>query len=131
MNIYSYINIKEIAMSTEIEICNVNVIHEKIVDKVKELINSDEDLYLLADFFKSFGDSTRIKILNALIVSEMCVCDLSSALGISQSAVSHQLRVLKMAKLVKFRKSGKIVYYSIDDDHVEQIFNFGLNHIKE
>ncbi len=118
-------------METEIAVCNLNVTHEKIINRVKESINSDEELYQLADFFKTFGDSTRIKILNALIVSEMCVCDISFALGISQSAVSHQLRVLKMAKLVKFRKSGKIAYYSIDDDHVGQIFNFGMNHIKE
>jgi ArsR family transcriptional regulator len=91
----------------------------------------ENTLYDLADLFKVFGDSTRIRILWALDESEMCVCDISFLLNMTQSAISHQLRVLKQAKLVKNRKEGKIVYYSIDDDHVKLILNQGLIHNKE
>lgn len=115
----------------DIESCNYNFIHEEVVKMVRETIPQDEVLYDLAELFKVFGDSTRIKILCSLIQSDMCVCDLSSMLNVSQSAVSHQLRVLKQARLVKFRKDGKVVYYSIDDEHVKQIFDQGLIHINE
>jgi ArsR family transcriptional regulator len=91
----------------------------------------DEILFAMADFFKVFGDSTRIKILYALISSEMCVCDLSVLLNMHQSAISHQLRVLKQANLVKYRKEGKVVYYSLKDEHVKTIFEQGLIHLKE
>jgi ArsR family transcriptional regulator len=115
----------------DIEKCDCNVIHEDIVKKVLEKMPQEEDLYDLAELFKVFGDSTRIKILWALAESEMCVCDISVLLNMTQSAISHQLRVLKQARLVKFRKSGKIVYYSLDDAHVKQIFDQGLIHINE
>jgi ArsR family transcriptional regulator, lead/cadmium/zinc/bismuth-responsive transcriptional repressor len=92
---------------------------------------SDEVLYDLADFFKIFGDSTRIKILYALLASEMCVQELTERLGIKQSAISHQLRVLKQAKLVKYRKEGKFVVYSLDDEHVAQIVAQGMAHLSE
>lgn len=115
----------------DIESCNCNIIHEDVVKMVKESIPKDEVLYDLAELFKVFGDSTRIKILCTLIQSDMCVCDLSAMLNVSQSAVSHQLRVLKQARLVKFRKEGKVVYYSLDDDHVKHIFDQGLIHINE
>lgn len=85
----------------------------------------------LADVFKIFGDVTRLKILYALFDSELCVCDISNELNMSQSAISHQLRTLKTAKLVKNRKEGKIVYYSLDDEHVKHIFDQGLIHVTE
>lgn len=114
-----------------IESCNCDVIHEEIVNKVKETMPEEEMLYDLAEFFKVFGDSTRIKILWALEESEMCVCDIACLLNMTQSAISHQLRVLKQANLVKFRKEGKVVYYSLNDDHVKQILEQGLIHINE
>lgn len=115
----------------KIESCSCVVIHEDTIEKVKKSIPEDEVLYELADFFKAFGDSTRIKILCALFKSEMCVCDLAALLCMTQSAISHQLRVLKNSKLVKFRKEGKVVYYSLDDKHVINIFDEGLKHILE
>jgi ArsR family transcriptional regulator, lead/cadmium/zinc/bismuth-responsive transcriptional repressor len=114
-----------------IESCNCTIIHEDIVSKVKNCIPEEETLYDLAELFKVFGDSTRIKILCALFQAEMCVCDIAALLSMSQSAISHQLRVLKQARLVKYRKEGKVVYYSLDDDHVKHIFDQGLIHINE
>lgn len=115
----------------KIENCNVNIIHEDIVVRVKDKLPAEETLYDLAELFKVFGDTTRIKIICALFESEMCVCDLSVLLNISQSAISHQLRVLKSARLVKFRRAGKVIYYSLDDEHIKQIFDAGLHHITE
>ena len=111
--------------------CSVNTIHSDVVEDVKEKIPPDEILYDLAELFKVFGDSTRIKIICALFESEMCVCDLSALLGVSQSAISHQLRTLKSSRLVRYRREGKVVYYSLDDDHIKHIFDEGLNHITE
>lgn len=115
----------------QIERCDCEVIHEDIVIKVKEKMPMEETLYDLAELFKVFGDTTRIKILWALDEAEMCVCDIAALLNMTQSAISHQLRVLKQAKLVKNRREGKIIYYSLDDDHVRQIFDQGLVHINE
>jgi ArsR family transcriptional regulator, lead/cadmium/zinc/bismuth-responsive transcriptional repressor len=115
----------------DIDRCDCNVIHQEIVDKVKENMPEDENLYDLAELFKVFGDTTRIKILYALYSSDMCVCDIAVLLNMTQSAISHQLRVLKQAKLVKYRKEGKIVFYSLDDEHVKMIFDQGLLHISE
>lgn len=115
----------------EIENCNCTIIHEDVVNRVKGMIPQEETLYDLADLFKVLGDSTRIKILCALFQAEMCVCDITAVLGMNQSAISHQLRVLKQAKLVKYRKEGKVVYYSLDDEHVKSIFDQGLIHISE
>lgn len=109
--------------------CDCTVIHEDVVNSVRDRMPREETLYDLADTFKIFGDTTRIKILYALFASEMCVCDIAALLNMTQSAISHQLRVLKQARLVKFRKEGKIVYYSLDDDHIKQIFDQGLIHI--
>lgn len=111
--------------------CECTIIHEDIVNKVKDTMPEDENLYDLAELFKVFGDTTRIKILYALFSSEMCVCDMAALLNMTQSAISHQLRVLKQARLVKYRKSGKVVYYSLDDEHIQHIFDEGLNHINE
>lgn len=117
--------------TSKVESCSCNVIHKDIVEKVKSLIPSDEILYDLADLFKVFSDSTRIKILCALFQNELCVCDLAALLNMSQSAISHQLRVLKSSRLVKFRRDGKVIYYSLADDHIEHIFNEGFKHVTE
>ncbi len=114
-----------------IDICSCLTIHYDTVDKVKEHIPQEELLYDLSDLFKVFGDTTRIKIICVLFESEMCVCDIAAALNMTQSAISHQLRVLKQARLVKYRKEGKVVYYSLEDDHVKRIFDQGLLHISE
>ena len=118
-------------MGNKSESCSCNVIHKEVVENVKNKLPKEETLYDLAELFKVFGDSTRIKIICSLFESEMCVCDLSVLLNISQSAISHQLRVLKSARLVKFRRAGKVIYYSLDDEHIKQIFDAGLHHITE
>lgn len=110
------------------EFLNAN---EDVVSKVLENQPDDEYLYDLADLFKTFGDSTRIKILYALFEAELCVGDLATILQLSQPAISHQLKVLKDAKLVKFRREGKVIFYSLDDDHVRSILSIGMNHIEE
>lgn len=111
--------------------CDCSMIHEEIVNMVKSKMPLEENLYDLAELFKVFGDTTRIKILWALDEAEMCVCDIAALLGMTQSAISHQLRILKQVRLVKNRKDGKVVYYSLDDAHVKQIFEQGLVHINE
>ena len=114
-----------------IERCDCNVIHEDIVNQVRDRMPQEESLYDLAQLFKVFGDLTRIRILWALNESEMCVCDIAVLLDMTQSAISHQLRVLKQTNLVKNRREGKVVYYSLVDEHVRQIFDQGLIHINE
>ena len=118
-------------MENKVESCSCNIIHKDVVEEVKDKLPQEEILYDLSELFKVFGDSTRIKIICSLFESEMCVCDLSALLNISQSAISHQLRVLKSARLVKFRRAGKVIYYSLDDEHIKQIFDAGLHHITE
>ncbi len=105
--------------------------HKEIVESVRTLMPKEELLYDLAELYKVFGDSTRIKILFALYEGEMCVCGIAELLGMTQSAISHQLRVLKQSKLVKFRKEGKTVLYSLSDDHIFGILGLGLEHITE
>ena len=114
-----------------IERCDCNAIHEDIVNQVRDKMPQEESLYDLAELFKVFGDSTRIRILWALHEAEMCVCDIANVLNMTKSAVSHQLRALREADLVKFRKSGKEVLYSLSDNHVKEIFEQGLIHIQE
>ncbi|MBO5293873.1 MAG: helix-turn-helix transcriptional regulator [Clostridia bacterium] len=92
---------------------------------------AEEEMFALADFYKIFGDSTRIRILYVLHESELCVCDIAQLLGMNISAISHQLRVLKQARLVKFRRAGKTVYYSLADDHIHSILAQGMEHIRE
>ena len=106
-------------------------VHEDVVKRVLERQPADEYLYDLAELFKVFGDSTRIRILYALFESELCVGDLAGILALSQSAVSHQLKILKDAKLVRFRREGKIIFYSLDDDHVRTILSMGMEHVEE
>ncbi|MBB2182412.1 winged helix-turn-helix transcriptional regulator [Lachnospiraceae bacterium MD1] len=112
-------------------ICDCDVIHADVVDKVKNSMPNDEKLYDLADFFKIFGDSTRLKILWALDREEMCVCDLAVLLNMTKSAISHQLKTLRQEKLVKYRRDGKNAFYSLQDDHVQNILEIGLEHIEE
>ena len=115
----------------DVDRCDCNVIHQEIVNRVKAKMPMEENLYDLADLFKVFGDSTRIKILWALDESEMCVCDIAVLLNMTQSAISHQLRVLRQARLIKNRKDGKVVFYSLEDEHIKQIFDQGLIHMNE
>ena len=105
--------------------------HTDIIEKVKAQMPKEETLFDIAELFKVFGDTTRMKIVCCLFESEMCVCDIAELINATQSAVSHQLRVLKQAKLVKYRKEGKVVYYSLSDKHVEIIFNMAFEHIQE
>lgn len=105
--------------------------HDDVVKRVLERQPADEYLYDLAELFKVFGDSTRIKILYALFESELCVGDMAQLLNISASAVSHQLKILKDAKLVKFRREGKIIFYTLDDDHVRTMLSMGMEHVEE
>lgn len=133
MNKYSHVHVRGIIILEDrnIEVCNCTIIHEDIVNKVKKSIPEEETLYDLADLFKVLGDSTRIRVLCALFEAEMCVCDIAALLGMTQSAISHQLRVLKQARLVKYKREGKVVYYSLEDEHVKRIFDQGLAHISE
>lgn len=111
--------------------CDCNVIHQEVVDKAKENIPKQERIHELAQFFKVFGDPTRLKILSALFEFEMCVCDMATLFNMTQSSISHQLSVLKQARLVNYRRAGKVVYYRLDDQHIQQIFDQGLTHIRE
>lgn len=108
------------------------IVNEETVEKVSEALPPEEILYDVAELFKVFGDTTRIKIICALFeVEEMCVYDLAATLNMTQSAISHQLRILKQSNLVKFKRDGKMIYYSLDDEHVKQIFDAGYKHIIE
>ena len=113
------------------DVCDCDVIHEEIVANVKSQMLSDTTMIAASDFLKAIGDPTRVKMLWALGISEMCVCDLAYLLNMTKSAISHQLRTLKAANLVKFRKDGKVVYYSLVDDHVNIILKQSLSHITE
>ena len=111
--------------------CDQVFVHEDLVKKVNEGMPEEEELYDLAELFKVFGDSTRIRILFVLFEAEVCVCDLAEVLHMTQSAVSHQLKILKQAKLVSARREGKSVFYSLPDDHVRTITAQGREHIEE
>ena len=115
----------------DIETCSDCIVHRENIDKILSEMPLDEKLYDLADFFKTFGDTTRIKILYALMQSEMCVCDIAETLNISQSAISHQLRILKQAKLVKYVRDGKSIIYSLDDEHIKSLIVLALSHLDE
>jgi DNA-binding transcriptional ArsR family regulator len=118
-------------MKQEVILCDCEVIHGEIVEEVRRKMSDDDELYDLADFFKVFGDSTRVRIISALDQHEMCVCDLAVLLNMTKSAISHQMSSLKQANLVKFRREGKVVFYSLADDHVREIFETGIEHIRE
>ena len=112
-------------------VCEFMHVHEEIVEKVEKVMPDEQQLLDLSEFFKVFGDSTRIKILYVLSQSEMCVCDIAKLLQMGQSAISHQLRVLKQMRLVKFRRDGKTVFYSLSDNHIQTILAQGMEHICE
>ena len=118
-------------MPEKIDTCSCTVIHEDLVQAARKQMLPADVTSSLAQLFKIFGDPTRIHMLNALKVSEMCVCDLAACLNMTHSAISHQLRVLKAYNLVKSRKEGKVVYYSLADMHVHAILNTGLEHVNE
>lgn len=111
--------------------CEEDCVHENLLKIVNEKMPAETELYDLSELFKVFGDSTRIRILFVLFEAEVCVCDLANALNMTQSAISHQLRILKANKLVKSRREGKSVFYSLSDDHVRTIIAMGLEHIEE
>lgn len=113
------------------EKCEVTLIHEDNVKKAITQLPDDELIADMSDMFKIFGDQTRVKILMALESGELCVCDIAAVMNMSQSAISHQLRVLKQSNIVKTRRQGKVVYYSISDDHVKEIFDIAMVHVQE
>lgn len=121
----------EKAKRTGVECCEQVFVHEDLVEKVNREMPEEEELYDLAELFKVFGDSTRIRILFVLFEAEVCVCDLAEVLHMTQSAVSHQLKILKQAKLVSARREGKSVFYALADDHVRTIIAQGREHIEE
>ncbi|MCX6647297.1 MAG: metalloregulator ArsR/SmtB family transcription factor [bacterium] len=113
------------------DLCDIICVNKKNVDKVINKLEDDESLQTLSELFTALADPTRVKILRALSFSELCVCDIAAIVNISQSAVSHQLRYLRMSRLVRFRKDGKMAYYSLDDDHVRKLIDQGLEHARE
>lgn len=115
----------------DVECCEHTQIHDELIHRVNEDMPTEDELYDLAELFKVFGDSTRIRILYVLFEAEVCVCDLAEILNMTQSAISHQLKILKQAKLVTARREGKQVFYSLADDHVRLIIAQGREHIEE
>ena len=114
-----------------VECCDFIHAHEDVVEKVRQELPGEDTLYDLTELFRIFGDSTRVRILYVLFEAEMCVCDIAALLGMTQSAISHQLRALKNVRLVKSRREGKTVFYSLADDHVKTIIDQGLEHVQE
>ena len=111
--------------------CDCDVIHDEIVRAVKKKVPPMEEYVSMANLFKMFGDPSRMRLLHALSMHEMCVCDLAVLLGVTKSAVSHQLKSLRLLNLVKYRKEGQVAFYSLADDHVEAIIKIGFEHIRE
>lgn len=122
---------KEEIREEVVEVCECEHTHKNVVEKVRKMMPSEDVVYDIAELFKVFGDSTRTNILMALFESEMCVCDIGELLGMTKSAISHQLRILRQSKLVKARKSGKEVFYSLADGHVAKIFEMAIEHVAE
>ncbi|NLG04173.1 MAG: helix-turn-helix transcriptional regulator [Clostridia bacterium] len=115
----------------KIECCEIEEVHKELIEIVNQTMPEETELYDLAELFKVFGDSTRIRILFVLFEAEVCVCDLAQVLNMTQSAISHQLKILKQSKLVKNRREGKSIFYSLADDHVRSIIAQGREHIEE
>ena len=115
----------------EIPVSENSVIHEEVLERVRKKMPNEDPIYEVSELFKVFGDSTRARIICALNIEEMCVCDLSALLNMTQSAISHQLRILKSSRLAKSRKQGKVVYYSLDDSHIGDIFAKAFEHVME
>ena len=118
-------------MSNHTFSCTSETIHQEVVERVQAMLPDKNNFIEMANLYKMFADGTRLKILWALSQEEMCVCDLAALLGMTKSAISHQLKSLRLTNLVKFNKQGKVVYYSLADKHVEQIFAMGFEHISE
>lgn len=118
-------------MPNKIDTCSCTIIHQEVVEQAVANMLDHKTSLKLSELFKMFADPTRIKLLNALYISEMCVCDIAACLNMTHSAISHQLRLLKMYNLVKSRKEGKVVYYSLADSHVTDILSIGLEHTNE
>ena len=112
-------------------ICEITWIDKQKISDVKKKMKSEITIYRLSEIFKVLGDTTRVKIISALLVQELCVCEISELLGTTKSAVSHQLRILRNMRLVKYRKEGKMVFYSLDDNHITNLFAEGLKHVEE
>ena len=123
--------VTELKVEDEIKLCECEKTHENVLEKVRALMPNEDVLYDVSELFKVFGDSTRTNILMALFESEMCVCDICELLRMTKSAISHQLRILRQSKLVKARKSGKEVFYSLADEHVKKIFEMAIEHVVE
>jgi DNA-binding transcriptional ArsR family regulator len=119
------------SMSRVNDVCQITVIHEKIVVKLRGQMLNEDTVIKLSNTFDVLSDPTRVKILHALSSSELCVCDISAILNMSISAVSHQLRILRNMRLVKFRRDGKMVYYSLDDEHILKLFKVAKEHVNE
>lgn len=115
----------------DFEMAEQNIVDFEKIQKIRKILPQDDLLFEMAELFKVFGDSTRMKIISALLEDELCVGDIAVLTNSTPSAISHQLRVLKQTKLVKYRKEGKIVYYSLDDEHVREIYQKGREHIEE
>jgi len=113
------------------DVCEIYYVNEAHVRSARQALSSDREILSLAEVFRTLGDPTRVKILQALSVEELCVCDLAKLLGISESATSHQLRVLRSQRLVRFRKEGKMAFYSLDDAHIDVLMNVALRHVRE
>ena len=118
------------SLEEELE-CECNHIHKDALKKASDSMPSEDDLYDVAELFKVFGDSTRTRIISALFSAELCVCDIAKLLNMTKSAVSHQLRILRNSKLVKYRRDGKELFYSLSDDHVIKIYKLALEHVEE
>ena len=115
----------------DFELAEQNIVDFEKIEKIRKILPQDELIFEMAELFKVFGDSTRMKIISALLEDELCVGDIAVLTNSTPSAISHQLRVLKQAKLVKYRKEGKVVYYSLDDEHVREIYEKGREHVEE
>ena len=118
-------------MDKKIPVCSEPHVHEDVVNRVKDEMLTQDEFNDLSVLFKMYADPTRLKILSLLFKEEMCVCDISTLLDMTQSAVSHQLSVLRQNRIIKYRRSGKNIYYSLDDEHIQLIFDAGLAHIME
>lgn len=111
--------------------CGAQGIHPEAVEKALRELPGEENLFYMSEFFRMFGDPTRLKIIGALLCTELCVCDLSTIVGMNQSVVSHHLKILRAARVITFRRAGKVVYYSLCDAHIRSIFSTGLRHTEE
>lgn len=117
--------------SKDTDVCEIYYVNEAHVRSARQVLSPDREILSLAETFRTLGDPTRVKILQALTVEELCVCDLAKLLGVSESATSHQLRVLRSNKIVRFRKEGKMAYYSLDDEHIDTLMREALRHVRE